>query len=95
MISGSIVLVDKLWSKTMGAIDTISGQVSSPSRADSTRGVVKAVAQIARTMAAFAADVIEKRRSRRVLLSLTDEQLKDIGLSRADAEREGLRKPWE
>jgi uncharacterized protein YjiS (DUF1127 family) len=37
----------------------------------------------------------EKRRSRLALLSMTDEQLKDIGLSRADAEREGLRNPWE
>ncbi|MBX3567595.1 MAG: DUF1127 domain-containing protein [Rhizobiaceae bacterium] len=79
----------------MGAIDTISDQVSSPARKDSARRVVNAVAEIARTMGAFVADMIEKRRSRLVLLSLTDEQLKDIGLSRADAEREGLRKPWE
>ena len=34
-------------------------------------------------------------RSRRVLLELTDEQLKDIGLSRRDAEREGKRFFWE
>jgi len=39
--------------------------------------------------------MFEKRRSRVALLSLTDDQLKDIGLSRADAEREGLRNPWE
>jgi uncharacterized protein YjiS (DUF1127 family) len=45
--------------------------------------------------AAALAKMLERRRSRLVLLSLTDEQLKDIGLSRADAEREGLRKPWE
>lgn len=37
----------------------------------------------------------ERRRSRFALRELTDDQLKDIGLSRADAEREGLRKPWE
>lgn len=39
--------------------------------------------------------MFEKRASRLALLSLTDDQLKDIGLSRADAEREGLRNPWE
>jgi uncharacterized protein YjiS (DUF1127 family) len=34
---------------------------------------------------------LEKRRSRLALLELTDDQLKDIGISRADAHREGLR----
>jgi uncharacterized protein YjiS (DUF1127 family) len=37
----------------------------------------------------------ERRRSRLLLLEMTDGQLKDIGLSRADAEREGLRRPWQ
>ncbi|WP_442577629.1 DUF1127 domain-containing protein [Mesorhizobium sp. ASY16-5R] len=37
----------------------------------------------------------ERRRSRLLLLEMTDSQLKDIGLSRADAEREGLRRPWQ
>jgi Uncharacterized conserved small protein len=36
-----------------------------------------------------------RRRSRRALLNLTDEQLKDIGISRADAYREGIRNAWE
>ena len=35
--------------------------------------------------------VLERRRSRLALLEMTEDQLKDIGLSRADAEREGLR----
>jgi len=39
--------------------------------------------------------MLERRRSRLFLLGLNDDQLKDIGLSRADAEREGLRKPWQ
>nr|WP_246008440.1 DUF1127 domain-containing protein [Afifella aestuarii] len=39
--------------------------------------------------------MIERRRTRRALLSLTDDQLKDIGVSRADAYREGLRRPWD
>jgi uncharacterized protein YjiS (DUF1127 family) len=39
--------------------------------------------------------MLEKRRSRLALMAMTDDQLKDIGLSRADAVREGLRRPWE
>ena len=39
--------------------------------------------------------MMERRRSRLFLLEMTDGQLKDIGLSRADAEREGLRRPWQ
>ena len=41
------------------------------------------------------AGMLERRRSRLLLLSFTDDQLKDIGLSRADAEREGQLNPWE
>jgi uncharacterized protein YjiS (DUF1127 family) len=36
-----------------------------------------------------------RRRGRRALLEMTDTQLKDIGLSRADAYREGERPIWE
>jgi uncharacterized protein YjiS (DUF1127 family) len=36
----------------------------------------------------------EKHRSRNVLSGLSDEQLKDIGLSRADAFREASRPFW-
>ena len=34
---------------------------------------------------------LERRRSRMALLEMTDDQLKDIGISRADAYREGMR----
>ncbi|MFD9992639.1 DUF1127 domain-containing protein [Mesorhizobium sp. NPDC059024] len=34
---------------------------------------------------------LERRRSRLALLEMTDEQLKDIGVSRSDAYREGMR----
>lgn len=37
---------------------------------------------------------LEKRRSRRLLLEMTDEQLKDIGISRSDAYREASRPMW-
>ncbi len=36
----------------------------------------------------------QKHRSRRLLLELSDEQLKDIGISRADAHREADRPFW-
>jgi uncharacterized protein YjiS (DUF1127 family) len=38
---------------------------------------------------------LEKRRSRISLLEMTDEQLKDIGLSRSDADGEARRRFWE
>lgn len=36
-----------------------------------------------------------KRRSRLALLQLTDEQLRDVGISRDEARREGLRPFWD
>jgi uncharacterized protein YjiS (DUF1127 family) len=38
---------------------------------------------------------LERKRTRRGLLELSDYQLKDIGLSRCDAEREARRRFWE
>jgi uncharacterized protein YjiS (DUF1127 family) len=38
---------------------------------------------------------MEKQRSRRALLGLNDDQLRDIGLSRCDACREASRRFWE
>ena len=38
---------------------------------------------------------MERRRSRRALLRLNDDQLKDIGLSRADAHGEASRPFWD
>lgn len=40
-------------------------------------------------------DMLEKRRSRLALYELSDEQLKDIGISRADAYREARRPFWD
>jgi len=39
--------------------------------------------------------MLERRRSRLALLEMTDDQLKDIGVSRCDAYREGLRSFWD
>ncbi len=51
----------------------------------------------ARTAAllAWLALCLLRRRERRALQELTDQQLKDIGLSRADVERECRRRPWD
>lgn len=38
---------------------------------------------------------LESRRSRRALLEMSDDQLKDIALSRADAYREAHRRFWD
>jgi uncharacterized protein YjiS (DUF1127 family) len=38
---------------------------------------------------------LERRRSRIALLEMNDEQLKDIGLSRSDADGEARRRFWE
>jgi uncharacterized protein YjiS (DUF1127 family) len=46
-------------------------------------------------IAAWVWQAAERRRSRRVLLSLNDEQLKDIGLSRSQAYAEAVRPFWE
>ena len=37
---------------------------------------------------------LERRRSRRALLEMSDEQLKDIGISRGEAYREANRPMW-
>ena len=39
--------------------------------------------------------MLERRRGRLALLEMTDEQLKDIGVSRCDAHHEGIKPFWE
>ncbi|RAZ89821.1 hypothetical protein DPM33_16685 [Mesorhizobium hawassense] len=39
--------------------------------------------------------MLQRWRGRLALLEMTDEQLKDIGVSRCDAHREGIRAFWE
>jgi uncharacterized protein YjiS (DUF1127 family) len=50
---------------------------------------------IVRSILASLAQQLEKRRSRMALLEMTVDELKDIGLSRADAEREAHRPFWD
>lgn len=42
-----------------------------------------------------AGNFLQKRKTRRALLDLTDEQLLDLGISRRDAMREGYRPFWD
>ncbi len=44
---------------------------------------------------AWLEDKLERRRGRRALLEMPDGQLKDIGLSRADAFNEARRRFWD
>lgn len=46
-------------------------------------------------MFAWLSQQLERRRSRVALLEMTDDQLKDIGLSRSDADGEGRRRFWD
>jgi uncharacterized protein YjiS (DUF1127 family) len=47
------------------------------------------------SLARWIGNLLERRRSRLALLEMTDDQLKDIGISRCDAHREGLRPFWD
>jgi len=75
---------------TMAAIETIY-RTSEPHGYDisQSRGsrLVATLAWVARQ--------IERRRSRMALLEMSDEQLKDIGLSRSDAHGEAHRPFWD
>ncbi|WP_163271350.1 DUF1127 domain-containing protein [Chelativorans alearense] len=76
-------------------MDTISA-IRHRSRSGLSFGL--AARHLARLLVAVAErleSMMEKRRSRRALLELSDEQLKDIGISRADAVREGIRPFWD
>lgn len=73
----------------MGAIDAISA--SKPKRASAVRVYLRLAKAATLVAVHWISWRIERRRTRRALLSMTDDQLKDIGISRADAYREGIR----
>lgn len=59
------------------------------------RVFVGRLVQVVRSLAKWIDHLLERRRSRLALLEMTDDQLKDIGISRCDAHREGIRPFWE
>ncbi|TPJ58807.1 DUF1127 domain-containing protein [Mesorhizobium sp. B2-7-1] len=58
-------------------------------------GFVGRLVFVLRSVAKQIDHMLERRRGRLALLEMTDDQLKDIGLSRCDAHREGIRAFWE
>lgn len=75
-------------------IDTISrGTV--PVRVTTGRSFTTQLGSLLVALAVRIAGYAERRRSRLALLEMTDEQLKDIGVSRADAWNEGRRSVWD
>jgi uncharacterized protein YjiS (DUF1127 family) len=83
----------------MDTIDTIrhsraelSGQSTRPA---DRRGFVSRLMRVVRSLARWIDSLLERRRTRLALLEMTDDQLKDIGVSRCDAHREGIRPFWD
>ncbi|WP_027143678.1 DUF1127 domain-containing protein [Mesorhizobium sp. WSM3626] len=68
------------------------GQPALPSRQ---RGFAGRLVQVVRSLAKWIDHLLERRRGRLALLEMTDDQLKDIGISRCDAHREGIKPLWE
>ncbi|MGX5800107.1 DUF1127 domain-containing protein [Bradyrhizobium sp. Arg314] len=83
---------------TMDTIETIryAGQASrAQTDAPSRRGFIGRLVLVLRSIARQVHRMLERRRGRLALLEMTDDQLKDIGISRCDAYREGVRAFWE
>ncbi|RWL77307.1 MAG: DUF1127 domain-containing protein [Mesorhizobium sp.] len=82
----------------MDTIDTIRyGRPAFGAQAEplAHRGFVGRMVVVLRSVARQIDRMLERRRGRLTLLEMTDEQLKDIGISRCDAHREGIRAFWE
>lgn len=70
----------------------LSGQSTRPS---AQRGFVSRLVRVLRSLARWIDNLLDRRRSRLPLLEMTDDQLKDIGVTRCDAHREGIRPFWD
>ncbi|MER9329137.1 DUF1127 domain-containing protein [Mesorhizobium sp. M0152] len=70
----------------------LSGQAVRPS---GRRGFVSRVVRVFTSLARWIDAMLDRRRNRLALLEMTDDQLKDIGVSRCDAHREGIRPFWD
>ena len=79
----------------MKAIDTIITESDELHLLPPRAGFVRRIKVVIRSLAAMADRMMMRRRTRLALLEMTDEQLKDIGVSRADAYREGSRPFWD
>ena len=70
----------------------LTGQSTCPS---GRRGFAGRLVYVVRSLANWIDHLLQRRRSRLVLLEMTDHQLKDIGVSRRDAHSEGIRPFWD
>jgi len=66
-----------------------------PMRSSGRSGFVNRLVRVIKSLARWIDFLLERRRGRLALLEMTDEQLKDIGVSRCDAHREGIRPLWD
>lgn len=76
-------------------MSTIDALITARERSSQPAGFGRRIAAMGASLVQALSRAMERRRSRLFLLELTDEQLKDIGISRADAYREGIRAWWE
>ncbi|MGX5841279.1 DUF1127 domain-containing protein [Mesorhizobium sp. ArgA1] len=81
----------------MSTIETIryAGTELAGPRSSGRRGFVSRIVHVVRSLTQQIGALLERRRGRLALLEMTDEQLKDIGVSRSDAYREGIRRFWD
>ncbi|MDX8521426.1 DUF1127 domain-containing protein [Mesorhizobium dulcispinae] len=79
----------------MNTIDTFRYDGAELRRPSGRRRFIDRVVFVLGSLASQIGRMLERRRGRLALLEMTDEQLKDIGISRCDAHREGIRPFWE
>jgi uncharacterized protein YjiS (DUF1127 family) len=79
---------------TIGTATSLSRTVKPASLTISARGAGRIVLNVARVVFDLTMTWRENARQRRHLLALSDDMLKDIGVSRADAEHEGSKPFW-
>ena len=82
--------------RKMDTIDTIRyNSAELHGDASARRGFVNRLTLVLLSIASQLDHMMQRRRGRLALLEMTDEQLKDIGISRCDAHREGIKAFWE
>jgi uncharacterized protein YjiS (DUF1127 family) len=90
------VLAERKWIQSrQSAIPEPRFQARRCVRPASQRGFVGRLVRLVSSLARWIGHLLERRRGRLALLEMTDDQLKDIGISRCDAHREGIRRFWE
>lgn len=86
----------RLADRKMNTIDTFHhGGAELHNRPSVRRGFIDRIVFVLGSIARQIDRMLQRRRGRLALLEMTDEQLKDIGISRCDAHHEGIRPFWE